>query len=436
MRWMVPILVLVVLEGCAAFATKADYFDYRAVHMARDDRERLLAMQRYAARHRDGRWYERVQREREQRDKAVFEAGKSDRAGLELYLAAFPDGVFAAQARSRLSAVALIDQRKHEEALRAQRLAEERKQKEAELTRTWVTRFLGYWAKTLISINNWGAPIEQVAQGNPEFSRAFGRAPRPRCTSDECVKYYESPYAVPVPGGTRLERSLRLMLRLRMERGQMVRAELLLPGWGFSRWQELEERRPVVDADPEARKQAIEWAIARVARVLDAVIPDRQPLQGFVLAEIAQPGIGPDGELVDTTAEDPSAPANRIQGEVPAAPEPGVAELVKPVAPEQAPDMELAPLQVGKDGRALSPAPKPDQAAVPADAPVLDMAPVVQSLPPVAQAFQTQKLRITIFASGTDAAAPAYDGLVVERIGDARLDKRPAARPHPKHSDH
>src|SRR4029077_21192738 len=111
--------------------------------------------------------------------------------------------------------------------------------------------FFGYWAKTLLSIGNWGAPIEQVARANPEFSRAFGRPPRPRCTSDGCVKYYESAYAVPVPGGTRIERVMRLILRLRMEGGQVVRAELLMPGAGFSRWQELEERRAVVDGDAE-----------------------------------------------------------------------------------------------------------------------------------------------------------------------------------------
>jgi hypothetical protein len=267
------------------------------------------------------------------------------------------------------------------------------------------------------------------------------------------VKYYESAYAVPVPGGTRLERSLRLILRLRMEHGLLVRAELLLPGWGFSRWQEIEERKPVVDADPEARKQAVDWAIARVTPILDQLAADRRAVQGYTLAEIQKPTIGANGELVDTTAEDPAAPANRIQGEVPAAPEPDVAELVKPAAPEQAPDMELAPLQVGKDGRALSNPPNASGTApVPAaEGPVLEMAPVAvpapgaqagnaaatatpapspaavtaPPAPPVTQAFLAHQLRIVVFAAGTDAKAPAYDGLVLERALDTRTEKRP-----------
>jgi hypothetical protein len=455
MRLRNSLLALCLSTGCAAFAKKSDYYDYRAAHTAHDERIRLVAMQRYVARHPSGRWYDEVQGERQQRDKEVFEAGKSDRAGLELYLAAFPDGAFAAQARSRLSAVAVIEQRKREEAQRAERLAVERKQRDAELARTWVTRFFGYWARTLLALQNWGSPIEQVARANPEFSKAFGRAPRPRCSADECVKYYESAYAVPVPGGTRLERSLRLILRLRMEHGQLVRAELLLPGWGFSRWQELEERRPVIDADPEARKQAVDWAIARVTPILDQLAADRQPVHGYTLAEIQKPAIGANGELVDTTAEDPAAPSNRIQGEAPATPEaePDVAELVKPAAPEQAPDMELAPLQVGKDGRALS---NPPGAAAPApiavEGPVLEMAPVTvpaapgtpaaaspapsataapapaavtaPPAPAVTQAFLAHQLRIVVFAAGADAKAPAYDGLVLERALDARTEKR------------
>jgi hypothetical protein len=175
------------LCGCAAFAQKADYLDYRAVRTERDDDRRLLAMQRYVSRHRGGRWYDEVQAERSQRDRPQFAAGKSERAGLQLYLAAFPDGAFVGQAKSRLAAIDVIERRKHDEAVRAKRLADERKQQEAELSRTWVTRFFGYWVKTLVGLRDWGEPIERVARGNPDFSRAFGRPPRPRCTADECI---------------------------------------------------------------------------------------------------------------------------------------------------------------------------------------------------------------------------------------------------------
>ena len=463
-------LLLLALCGCNVFAPKQEYRDYRAVRLTQDDSQRLLAMQRYVARHPDGYWYDSLQRERAARDRGVFEAGKSNRAGLELYLAAFPDGEFAAQARSRLGAVALIEQRKLEETTRAEQLAEQRKLHEVELSRTWVNRFFAYWVKTLLSINGWGSPIEQVARGNAEFSRAFGRPPRPRCTADECVKFYESSFGVPVPGGTRVERAMRLLLRLRMEEGRLVRAELLLPALGFSRWYELEERRVIVDGDSDARNKAVQWAIAHALPLLDTLAAQREPLTGYSLAEITAPAIASSGELLDTTAEDPSAPANHIQGT--AAEEATVAELVKPVAPEQAADMEMATLHVGVDGKnlggggemvldpvAVPPATRgpsdmvlaplsvpaagqePAPGAVPspegsAAVAALPLEPPEPASPAVTQAFVSGGLRIVVFAAASDARAPAYDGFVIERVPEVsaaaakpRTPKPSSARP-------
>ena len=270
-------------------------------------------MQRYVARHPDGRWAADVQRERAASDRAAFEAGKSTRAGIELYLTAFPDGAYASQAKSRLTAIAAIEQRKREEAARAAQLEQERQGARGGAQPHVGHALLRLLGEDAVRLDHWGAPIDQLARANPDFSRAFGRPPRPRCSSDECMKYYESSYAVPVPGGTRLERTMRLVLRLRMDRGRVTRAELLLPSWGFSRWKEIEERKPVVDGDPEARTQAVDWAVSRVLPLLDQIAPSRQPVAGYALAEIPEPAISPTGELIDTTAEDPSAPANHIQ---------------------------------------------------------------------------------------------------------------------------
>src|SRR3954452_9463205 len=90
------------LWGCAAFTGRSDYLDYREVRLASQPDARLLAMQRYVARHPDGHWYTEIQQQRAQQDRALFEQGKSTRAGLELYLSAFPDGAYADQAKSRL----------------------------------------------------------------------------------------------------------------------------------------------------------------------------------------------------------------------------------------------------------------------------------------------------------------------------------------------
>ena len=435
------------------FAAKDDYRAYRAVRLAPKGEQRLLAMRRYLSAHPDGQWSARLARERKAQDQPTFERGKSTRAGLDFYLEAFPDGAFAEQARARLTAVTAIEKRKAQEQQQALAREQARKQHEAELRRTWVTRFVGYWAQTLMALQNWGAPIADVARVNGAFSNAFGQAPRPRCTEDECVKYYQSDYAIPVPGSTRMERRMQLILRLRMAGGRLTAAELLLPRWGFSRWFELEHRRLVVDSDPKERTEAIEWALGIVAPALGVEQAVWKPEPDYVLPDLPKPAIASSGELLDTTVADPSAPANRTQSQMqPAAgaaggspePPPAAAALVAPEQPEAAPDMVMAPMRVGLDDQggarpgdlSMEPgqAPARDQVAAPGEdvmvmdamtvpgegtspgnAPVAAATELVHS-PPVTRAYRAGRFRAVVFAAGSAAGEPAYDGGRIELV--------------------
>jgi hypothetical protein len=472
MKRAVGIALLLAANGCRVFAGKGDYEDYRAVRLARDPDQRLYAMQRYSERHPSGAWQEEIAVERTDREAEIFESGKSTREGLERYLRAYPDGTFAAQARSRLAAVDVIERRRRDEEAQARQLAAARKQREQELSRTWVSRFAGYWAGTLLRLTGWGTPIPEVARQNPQFSRAFGAAPRPRCTADECVKYYQSPYGVPVPGGTRVERTLALVLRLRMHEGKLDRAELLLPALGFSRWYELEQRKVIATGDVQGRTQAVQWAIGRLQEAIKPVLPELAPLPSYALAPIPAPAIAPSGELTDTSAEDPSQPPKQLSGTEPAAAQPDIGTLVKPKETEPAPDMVLAPLGVTKEGRTFTPTPSAaassqppaadgggevmvmDTLAVPkqpaggapvASAPAAGSgepapAPENVSAPPVVEAFHAAGLRVVVFAAaGSTTGKDAYDGLLIERVSAASAapvpkppkPKRPVAAPAP-----
>jgi hypothetical protein len=447
--------LLAAASSCTMFASKGDYADYREIRLARDPDARLYALQRYAERHPDGAWSRDVAIERSTRETETFETGKSTREGLERYLRAYPDGTFAAQARSRLAAVELIERRKQAEQAEAQQRALARKQREEELQRTWVTRFAGYWATTLARLTGWGTPIAEVARQNPQFSRAFGALPRPRCTADECIKYYTSPYGIPVPGGTRVERVLSLVLRLRMQEGKLERAELLMPAQGFSRWYELEQRKLIASGDGEGRNQAVNWALARLQESIKPVAGDLTSLSSYVLGPIPAPAIAPSGELTDTTAEDPSEPAKQLTAESgigPAQAQPDVATLVKPKEPDAAPDMVFSPLGVTKEGKTFQTptapgAPPPpvagsgevmvmDPLAVPKDqAAASGGAPAAQQAqgaapaqpqqsqvptPQVVRAFQGHGLRLVLFAAeGSATGAESYDGLIIERVTTA-----------------
>lgn len=464
-RW-IALALLLAASGCRVFAGKQDYADYRAVRLAQGDEARLYALQNYAAQHPDGQWYSEVAIERSTREHETFERGKSTRAGLELYLKAYPDGTYAPQARSRLAAVELIERRKAEGAAQAQQLSAARKQREEELRRTWVTRFANYWTSTLLGLSAWGEPIPDVARKNAQFSRAFGAAPRPRCTADECVKYYTSRYAIPVPGGTRVERTLSMVLRLRMTDGKLQRAELLMPGHGFSRWFELEQRRSIAAGDAQGRTEAANWALASLKAGLGQTA-ELQPIAQYALGPIVPPSIGPSGELIDTSAEDPSEPPKQLSGmDAPgsaadarqAGAAPDVEALVKPKADGQAPDMVFAPVGVTREGRTYEVAPESapsdphagggdvmvmDAMAVPkadgtsappaaASAPAPTGAaaePIATESPASVSAFNVRGFRVVLFAAAGGATAPAYDGVIIERASAAAPTQAKQGKP-------
>lgn len=460
--------------GCVIFASTSEYADYREVRLASDPATRALAMRTYLDRNPDGHWSEDIKEAHKREELATFESGKDSHAGLTHYLSAYPDGAYVSQARSRLHAVTLIEQQRKQAGEQAEQLAEARKRRAEELRRTWVGRFLGYWVKTLTELHGWGEAIPDVAQKNPLFSKAFGALPRPRCTQDECVKYYMSEYAVPVPGGNRLERTLSLLLRLRMRAGKLERAELLLPERGFTYWYELENRRAVNSADPEARSTAVTWALEHAQASIAALgetltttpttpttstTSTTSTAPAPALPVIDAPAVGPTGERVDTAIEAPSDPQNRIvednAGIGVEAVKPRRAEgadstreLIKPPAPKAAPDMTFdavgvsrqgqrveaappaapapaansgaatellftAPLEVPKTGGAAATNAPPPTAATSAESATTSAAkPAV--VPALVRAFQAAGLRLTLFAAGSEG--PGYDGLVIERV--------------------
>ena len=474
----VALACLWLCQGCVILAGKGDYADYRAIRLAQDPQARAIAMQHYVEQHPSGHWHDEIQHTRKSEELAAFEAGKDTRAGLEHYLRAFPDGQFVAQARGRLSAIALIEQRKANAERQAGELADARKARTEELRRTWVGRFIGYWAETLTSLHAWGEPIAEVARANPRFSRAFAAQPRPRCTQDECLKYYTSQFAVPVPGGNRIERRLSLVLRLRLKNNKLERAELLLPERGFSRWYELENRRSVADGDAEGRATAVAWAVERTLPMLNALGEGLASQREKAAPSIERPSIGPTGDLIDTSIEAPSDPQNHASGaqdnagigaQVQTNLEPSVSELVKPSS-EAAPDMVFAPVGVNKQGQTVAvapPAPSANGAAATApqassDVMVIDPVAVprsdvgaVQAPPPAAaptqpsatpppagnpsstpfmpvtHGFQYSGLHLVLFAAGNEG--DSYDGLIIERAAPTPQPKAKAATAKPPH---
>lgn len=432
-RGALVVLVIAFSASCAAFVEKRDYADYRRVRLAQTDNERLLAIQAYVAAHPDGHWHDELNAEQLASETAVFEDGKATREGLEFYLRAYPLGHFTQQVRARLTVITQIEQRRLDERVAAEHAAEEKRVGDEELRRTWVTRFFGYWTDTLLAVRQWGEPIADIARLNPEFARAFGKAPRPQCNETECVKHYRSSFGVPVPGGTRTERTIELMLRLSLREGRVTRVEMLFPRRGFSRWFELENRRAVVDEDPELRGEAITWVIEKVKPWLAKVGEGRVEVTDLVLEPVLTPTIGPTGEVTDTTAVDPNS---QVQGATAESGVVGDDPFGAPQPEQPAPDMVIGPIEIPAEGHHVQTsdptvqdlAPPPgagetmtlgtidvgsvDRTQAQPTASVPAITPLPTTLPVRLYALASGDMRVILFAGSPGG----WDGLRIERV--------------------
>ena len=136
--------------GCVLFVGKDDFEAYRTTRVARNERERMAALKRYASQHPDGHFIDRVREERVALEAAYWEAGQSSRSGLQLYLDMFPDGPHADEARPRFEALQGVASRGDDARAKQREIARQRLVQQAEERRTWLRRAAVYWLQTML----------------------------------------------------------------------------------------------------------------------------------------------------------------------------------------------------------------------------------------------------------------------------------------------
>jgi len=298
-------LPLIAALGCATVAGRADYADYREVRLAEADDERRQAIAHYLAEHPDGKWAGDLRAEHQAAEREVYEANKSEVAGLRYYLRVYPDGTFADQAEARLAALEAVQSNREREAEVDREVERERREQTLEERRQWASNAISFWTRILLGVSEWGQPIGEVAAAHDDFDDAFRADPPPRCSESECIKYYELDFAVPVPGQTRIERQIRLVLRLRFagENRELVRAEMLMPDRGFSRWYELANTEFLETADPAQRQHSIDWALERLIPWVRERAPQAQAVD-VVPEPIDPPTVGATGEALASEGDE------------------------------------------------------------------------------------------------------------------------------------
>ena len=401
---------LAFLAACSMFASRDDYASYREVRLAESESRWLIAMREYVEAHPDGRWADEIRAERAELEPMFWEENRDTIGGLNDYLEAYPNGPHRAEGNERLAALHEVAASRAEEAEAARAVLEERRQELMAFRRGWLTRAARFWAATFLSVGDWGSPIADVARGNPDFNRAYGLRPPPRCSVEECLKFYRSVYQIPLPGQTAITRRVEMLLRLRLEDGNLVRAELLLPNKGFSRWYELENRTLVTDEDPEQRQVAITWALERLVPAIREAVPDVTAVD-VVPEPIDPPALAASTDETDHAARAPGD--EDVERELERQ-EQAARERLESIAEEarQAGDSSLNALVDAATGDVADPLasaepPEPE-------APVPSHAMETLVLPIALQGFETERLRVVIFGANDEDYGAAYDGVVIE----------------------
>ncbi len=390
-----------VLAGCAAFASHDEYGAYRRVRMAHEERDRLIALQQYAEHYPNGTWAVEVQAARSEREEELWARSANTREGLEWYLQVYPDGRYVDQARPRLAAFEHVENTAEQQAQAERELRDRQRQEAAEARRTWVTRAVQYWTRTMVGLNGYGQSLRRIAGANADFAQAFGRAPEPVCVQNQyCIKHYGQTYHIPVPGSTRIDNRIDVYLRLTMDGGRLERAEILLPNKGFSRWFEQEHSQVVTDEDPQQRFEAINWALERIQPVIMEVARGAQQID--IVPDPVQPlQIHQEGADTDDAPPPPDADVTDAPPPTPDQP---------PANGGQAPSEfdRLMNEAAGAEG------------TQPAETTPTEQAPeaVERVLPIGLIAFRYRDLQITVLAAGDQDYGEAYDGVIIERVRD------------------
>lgn len=393
-----------VLASCAMFTSHEDVAMWRATRENTNEEERLAAISEYTRAHPRGAFVAQANGELAAHEENVWESGNATVEGLQYYLATYPTGTYVAQATERLDALSTVTERREVEESHVEDLEAARAAEASENRRLWAGRAVEFWARTLLPIRNFGSPISAVARANPDFSRAFGEEPAPLCTPTACIKHYHGHFAIPNPGGTRIERDMHLYLRLALgERGRVDRVEVLMPNKGFSRWYEMENRVLVTDEDPEQRQAAIEWVLGRLEPIIAELATGGRAID--VVPEAILPISAADRAAsetaVDAGDDRPSTPPPAAEAE--ATPPPAATETSEI-------DALLAAAAGGSTppagGRTPPPVVEEEEAAP------------LMVFPIALRAIALRNVQVVVFAAADEDYGEAYDGFYIEVARD------------------
>jgi len=267
------VLAVGLMAGCSVVSgfavSNSEYVAYRKVRTSSQLTDRLAASEAYLASYPSGLWADEVFPWHEQAELAYWKRAQTSQDGLEQYLRALPTGPHAAQAAEKLAA--LLDRKADDriELLELSAATTEERFSEWSRQRDDAREVFTRWLGRALSVESWGQPT-----GNLPHEVIFNwriDPPKGTCQDDYCIKSIQMEYRVP-GGGDEAERIFLLDVVLLLESGRLQ--EVRLQGSGlFSRLYEVGAKRTVRFDDPQARRDAISYAVDVVGGAAEARLP-------------------------------------------------------------------------------------------------------------------------------------------------------------------
>jgi len=270
-RFGVLVAASFILTGCAVLrpvtAGSADQEDYQTIRLVSNEGERLVAAQRYLAKHPNGAWAADVRAEYERAEAAFFQHATESRDGSIGYLAILPSGPHADAALASVRAfdghiaddeIAHLVAAARQSTAALDAAAKDRREAADFILQSSVVLLTGGTVGRAIAENE---PLRVLLEGSRIGT--WGGTPRRRVAAWS--------YLVPTRTGPE-PREISVTVEVEEDDGRVVRAFLRGPAL-FSRWLEADTARAVDDTHPDDRAAAAEHAREIVSGVVEAQLP-------------------------------------------------------------------------------------------------------------------------------------------------------------------
>lgn len=285
--WLFFALLLTSCASTARFTGDfAEYRRYRQARLATTVEARLGESERYLREFPHGHYYEQVRSFYVPAEERYFRLAWNTLPRLRSYLSEMPHGPHAEAVADRITELesrrVFAERREQRAALRTERI--ELGLAQAAAQRRDFLREFALLVRLLGSTRSFGQPTSEL---DSELLLRFRvRAPSGRCDAERCTKTFSFTYAVP-QNKVLTERRSDVTLEIGLERGMVQSLSLSGPEL-LTRVAEAVIVRAVPAENPQARAEALGYALDVIAEALDSALPkercDVEAVSPIVLA--------------------------------------------------------------------------------------------------------------------------------------------------------